>query len=109
MTAFLRLLAAASIVGALAAFLRELFRDRPELLARSEHAGSTRSGQRKRNQTKSSRRSAPRAARSDPKRDGRGPSREKLYEEAQRLEIKGRSKMKKDQLERAVKKARAAR
>jgi hypothetical protein len=96
MSGFLRLLSAASILGALGILLRELFRQRAELLRpASSDLGRSRS--------------APERNRARTANDGTGPSRQELYEEAQRLEIKGRSKMKKDQLERAVKKARAAR
>jgi hypothetical protein len=98
MSGFLRLLAAASIVGGLAILLRELFRERTELL-RPASGG----------QVESKSRPKPKRSQAQTRSDGTGPSREKLYEEAQRLEIKGRSKMKKDELERAVKKARAAR
>ena len=99
MSGFLRLLAAAGIVGGLAILVRKLFRDRPDLLrtARGE-------------EDESKRKPEPKPAQPDTTgSDGTGASREKLYEEAQRLGIKGRSKMKKGQLERAVKKARAAR
>lgn len=98
MSRFLRLLGAASIVGGLAILVRELFREKRELLrpASSDQGKSKPAPKRKRAQT-------------DAASDGTGPSREELYEEAQRLNIKGRSKMKKDQLERAVKKARAGR
>lgn len=97
MSGFLRLLGAATIVGALAILLRELFRERPELMS----AASS-------DQVESKRKASPRSARSDIRNDGGGQSREELYEEAQRLGIKGRSRMKKSQLKRAVENAREA-
>ena len=98
MSRFLRLLAAASIAGALAILLRELFRERPELL------GSASSDQGEGAHTPE-----PKPDRRDTTNHGPGQSKEMLYEEAQRLGIKGRSKMKKGQLERAIKDAKAAR
>jgi hypothetical protein len=92
MRGLLRLLAAAAVVGALAALLRELLRDRPELLGvkrTEEHLDAAET--------------APHTT-----RDSAGPSRKELYEEAQRLEIQGRSKMNKRQLERAVDEAKGA-
>jgi hypothetical protein len=92
MRGLLRVLAAASVVGALAVLLRELFRDRPELL-------------------KPKRNEEPRAASNRSPgtiRNGAVTSRAELYEEARRLEIQGRSKMNKRQLERAVDEARGA-
>lgn len=92
MRGLLRLLAAATVVGALAALLRELLRGRGELSGlkgTEEHLDAAET--------------APRTT-----RDSAGPSREELYEEAQRLEIQGRSKMNKRQLERAVDAAKGA-
>ena len=89
MGGLIRILFAAGVIGGLGVLLRELFADRPQLLRTSES-------------------SAPQGHR--PKRkatsDEAGPSRAELYEQAQRLEIEGRSKMSKRQLERAVAKAR---
>ena len=44
----------------------------------------------------------PAAARRDPVRKDRSPTRDELYKEAARLDIKGRSKMNKRQLQKAV-------
>jgi hypothetical protein len=92
MRGLLRLLAAATIVGALAALLRELLRRGAEPLSSqgSEEPHTERQMS------------------SGTGRDGAGPSRKELYEEAQRLEIQGRSKMNTRQLERAVDAAKGA-
>jgi hypothetical protein len=92
MRGLLRLLTAASVVGALVALLRELFRRGPELL-------SSKGSEEPRTESERS----PGAV-----RNGEGLSRKELYEEAQRLGIQGRSKMNKSQLERAVGEAREA-
>lgn len=86
MRGLLRLLTAAGAVGALVVLLRELVRRRPEFLNPKE-------SEELRTESEMS---------LDTTRDGAGPSRKELYEEAQRLGIQGRSKMNKRQLERAV-------
>jgi hypothetical protein len=85
MWGLLRLLTAASVAGALAVLLRGL-RKRHELMSPKDseepHTGSETSP--------------------GTDRDGAGSNRKELYEEAQRLEIPGRSRMNKRQLARAV-------
>jgi hypothetical protein len=92
MRGLLRLLMAASVVGALVALLRELLRRGPELL-------SSLGSEEPRIESEMSPGTVHKR---------RGQSRKELYEEAQRLEIEGRSKMNKSQLERAVGEAKEA-
>ena len=95
MKRFIRLLLLAGVLAGLAAWLKEIV-DRAEPPSESPA-------------------DRPQSRSGSPTPNGRGassggtdaPTREELYEEAQRLEIKGRSKMSKQELERAVQSARS--
>lgn len=107
MRGLIRTGAAAAVVAALAAFLRELFRERPELL-RASTAGAA--GESAREDLHSGTSRPKHSGTSRPKgggapKVGEEKTQRELYEEAQRLDVEGRSKMNKGQLERAVAKA----
>ena len=90
-----RLLFAGALVGGLVALLRKLFEGHEELLGTAEPSSASR--------PPTAKPSKPRAAAAATERDGlAGMSREDLYEEAKRLDIGGRSKMNKSQLEKAI-------
>jgi hypothetical protein len=92
MKRFLRLLLLAGVLTGLAAWLKEI-------VARAEPPAETA------DTTPATR---PGPSESSAQSTGNGsPTREELYEEAQRLEIEGRSKMNKGELEAAVRAARA--
>ncbi len=95
MSGLLRLIGAAGVIGALGVFLRELFRNQPHLLRGTTDASGP---ARTKNASKPSEKS------SGPSPEGK--TQQELYEQAQRLEIPGRSKMNKRQLEHALAKAR---
>jgi hypothetical protein len=82
-----RLLFAGALIGGLIALLRRLFEGHEELLGM---AGSSSASE------------PPIAAAVTDQNGVAGLSREQLYEQAKRLDIEGRSKMNKSQLEKAV-------
>ena len=100
MKLFIRLLLLAGVLAGLVAWLKELL---SQAEPPGEAGSAPGSGARAQSDSPAQTGSSP----SNGGGNGGAPTRDELYEEAQRLEIKGRSKMSKQELERAVQSARS--